>query len=140
MHPLLQDAAQVIFDAADCIEKIIDGLGGVTPQKVNGIIVAKEADEFLVDPLSCLLNLSEKRIIKNSDSYYEAVRSIRKCQRCRVVIVSAVVNKSNLEDLAAAMEALSIKKAVVKKSSIFSLQDRRLPEDMHRFKITTPGG
>lgn len=140
MYPLLQDTAWIILEAAECVEKIINGLGGVTPQKVNGIIVVKETDADIADSLSCLLGLSERRIIKDGGSYYDAVCNIRKPQRCRVVIASAIVNRSNLEDIAAAMDALSIKKAVVKSSSVFSFQDMRLPKDRYRFKVVTPGG
>jgi len=139
MYPLLQDRVRIISDAIECVGKMVDDLGGVTPEKVNGIIVVKEKDAYLAELLMPLLGLSMCWLIKDSDSYYETVRAVRNPQRCRFVIASTFVNNRNQKNLERAIKALEIK-AVVKRVEVFTLCDCRPNRDRSRFKVVTPGG
>jgi hypothetical protein len=139
MYPLLQDGARIVSDAVECVGKIIDNLGGVTPEKVNGIIVVKEKDAYLAELLMPLLGLSMCWLIKDSDSYYETIRAVRNPQRCRFVIATTFVNNRNQKNLERAVNALK-RKVVVKDTSVFTLRDCRPRRDRSRFEVVTPGG
>jgi len=139
MYPLLQDGAKIVSDVVEHVGEMIDDLGGVTPEKVDGIIVVKEKDMYLAELLMPLLGLSICWLIKDSDSYYETVRAVRNPQRCRFVIASTSVNNRNQNNLEKALKALE-GKVVVKSASIFTMIDCRPKEDRSRFKVVAPGG
>jgi|GEM_PF-3427692 len=136
MYPLLQDGAKIISDAVECVGEMVDDLGGMTPQKVNGIIVVKEKDAYLAELLMPLLGLSMCWLIKDSDSYYETIRAVRNPQRCRFVIATTSVNNRNQKNLERALKALE-GKVVVKSASVFTFCDRRPKEDRGRFEVVT---
>ncbi|MFA5086103.1 MAG: hypothetical protein WC468_00680 [Candidatus Paceibacterota bacterium] len=136
MYPLLQDGAKIVSDVVEHFGEMIDNLGGVTPEKVNGIIVVKEKDAYLAELLMPLLGLSMCWLIKDSDSYYETVRAVRNPQRCRFVIASTSVNNRNQKNLERALRALE-GKVVVKSASVFAFFDSRPKEDRGRFEVVT---
>jgi hypothetical protein len=135
---LLQNFVKLILEINEVIEDVAKNLGGLTPKGVNGILIIKEKDVYLADFLLGILELSEYWTIKDDGSFYARVQDIRKCQRCRIVIGSTSVNEENKKDISDALDALIIKKAIVKHVSVFALEDNRLKKG--GFTVVVPGG
>lgn len=126
MFAILQTGIETVLEIAEIIEGAVTRLGGRTPFNVDGIIVVKEEDMHLAELLMPLLGLSFCWLIKNDDSYFDAVRNIRNPRRSRIVIATASVGKNNQEDIGRAVSSLKIKKAIVKSAKVFSFSDHRL--------------
>lgn len=136
MFTILQNNIEAIFEIVGMVKKTVDRLGGKTPFNVDGIIIVKEEDMSLAELLMPLLGLSFCWLIKNDESYYETVRSIRNSRRSRIVIATASVNKDNQKDIGRAMSSLKLKSAIVKRANVFSFKDCR-QEGRSLFEVVT---
>jgi len=117
-------------------QRIFEILGPI-PERVNGVLVAREGEADFAGPLCKALNPSGNRVIEEGKDVYSAVWDIREFRHIRVIIAIKKIDDAVAREIVEALVALR-RKVIIEGIFIVALDDLRSFKG--DFKVITPGG